>query len=859
MTVEAASQPARGASSARESLAEQTRVSSRLRRPRIDGKFLAAGDETLYVLGVTYGPFAAADEDGGYDPVAAAADFAAMRARGVNAIRLYSVPPRWLLDAAGAHGIRVLVGLPWEQHVAFLDDRGRARDIERRVREAVRACGGHEAVLAYAVGNEIPAQIARWHGRRRVERFLARLCAAAKEEDPDGLVTYVNFPSTEYLRMPFCDLVAFNVYLERRDRFEAYLGRLQNLADDRPLVMTELGLDSRRNGHWGQAESLEWQLRSCFEAGCAGTFAFSWTDQWHRGGYEILDWDFGLLTRDRHPKPAADTVARVYADPLPATTADPLVTVAVCTHNGAATLGACLDAIANLDYPRYETVVVDDGSTDGSEAIAAARGVGVISTPNRGLAAARNSALAAAAGEIVAYVDDDAAPHREWLRHLTRAFETTPHAAVGGPNIVPADAGAIERCVAHAPGGPTHVLVSDREAEHVPGCNLAVRREVLERIGGFDPQFRAAGDDVDVCWRLREAGHTVGFAPGAQVWHRRRSTVRGYLRQQAGYGAAEALLERKWPEKYSPAGHVTWNGRLYGNGAAQHRGGWRWRVYYGGWGTGFFQSIYGPRRSLLESLPLMPEWYLVIAVLALISVGAIAWAPLLAATLLLAVALGALLVDAALGAARATEGGPRRRRWRLRALTGALYLLQPLARLYGRLRGGLTPLRHRGPRALASPLPRTATLWSEEWVAVEDRVRALATALRDAGSVVTSGGDWDRWDLEVRGGLLGRARMRIAVEEHGAGRQLVRARTWPWLSRLGALLPLALGLLGAVALAIDPSPTAAAVFGILAALVGSRAAYECAGAAAAVRRVIRRAVEDLPARGQEADALPRSW
>jgi hypothetical protein len=71
-----------------------------LARPRIDGKFLAAGGETFYVLGVTYGPFAAADADGEFDPVTAAADLAAMRARGINSIRVYSVPPRWLLDAA---------------------------------------------------------------------------------------------------------------------------------------------------------------------------------------------------------------------------------------------------------------------------------------------------------------------------------------------------------------------------------------------------------------------------------------------------------------------------------------------------------------------------------------------------------------------------------------------------------------------------------------------------------------------------------------------------------------------------------------------------------------------------------------
>src|SRR5436190_8203653 len=229
--------PARRAPIADRWSTNRTAISSRLQRPRVDGKFLAAGDEALYVLGVTYGPFASADGGGGYDPVATATDLAAMQARGINAIRVYSVPPRWLLDTAAAHGIRVLVGLPWEQHVAFLDDRGRARDIERRVRSSLRACAGHEAVLAYAVGNEIPTSIARWHGRRRVERFLMRLCAAAKEEDPEGLVTYVNFPSTEYLRVPLCDFVALHVYLQRRDRFEAYLGRLQNLADDRPLVM----------------------------------------------------------------------------------------------------------------------------------------------------------------------------------------------------------------------------------------------------------------------------------------------------------------------------------------------------------------------------------------------------------------------------------------------------------------------------------------------------------------------------------------------------------------------------------------------------------------------------------------------
>src|SRR5437660_2420711 len=165
-----------------------------------------------------------------------------MARNGLNSLRTYTVPPRWLLDAAERHGLMVMVGLPWEQHVTFLDERERARSIERRIREGVRACAGHPAVLAYAIGNEIPASIVRWHGRRRVERFLEQLYRAVKEEDPGALVTYVNYPSTEYLQLPFLDLVSFNVYLEAEEKLEGYVARLQNLAGERPLLLAELGL-----------------------------------------------------------------------------------------------------------------------------------------------------------------------------------------------------------------------------------------------------------------------------------------------------------------------------------------------------------------------------------------------------------------------------------------------------------------------------------------------------------------------------------------------------------------------------------------------------------------------------------------
>jgi O-antigen biosynthesis protein len=506
-------------------------------RPRSAGKFLCVGEDKLWVRGVTYGTFATGPDGDDYPPDAQLEqDFAAMRANAVNSVRCYTVPPRRLLDAAQRHGLRVMVGLPWEQHIAFLDEPQRAGSIEQRVREGVRRCAGHPAVLCYAIGNEIPASIVRWHGRRRVERFLERLYRAAKAEDPQALVTYVNFPTTEYLQLPFLDLLCFNVYLESRERLEAYLDRLQNLAGEKPLLMAEIGLDSRRNGLERQAESLEWQVRTAFAAGCAGAFAFAWTDEWHRGGHDIGDWDFGLVTRTREPKPALAAVRRAFAEvPFPAATRWPRISVVVCSYNGARTIRDTMEGLQRLAYPEVEVIVVNDGSTDATPRIVAGyEGVRLISTENRGLSEARNTGWQQATGEIVAYIDDDAYPDPHWLHYLAYRFMTGDWVGVGGPNIAPPGDGPIADCVANAPGGPVQVLLTDTEAEHVPGCNMAFRREALAAIDGFDPRYRAAGDDVDLCWRLQQRGGRIGFHAGAMDWHHRRNSLKMYWNQQKG-------------------------------------------------------------------------------------------------------------------------------------------------------------------------------------------------------------------------------------------------------------------------------------------------------------------------------------
>jgi len=813
------------------------------RRPRAAGKFLALGDEKLWVRGVTYGAFRPDAEGREYtDAAQLERDFAAMARNHLNAVRIpHTLPPLSLLDAAARHGLRVMVGLSAEQYAGFLVDGRRARSIEAEIREKVRRCAGHPALLCYALGNEIPAPLVRWLGAKRVERTLERLYRVVKQEDPEGLVTYVNYPTTEYLELPFLDLLAFNVYLESGEDFARYLAHLHSLAGDRPLLMSELGLDSLRHGEAAQAEAVGLQVRTAFAGGCAGAFVFSWTDEWFRAGAQVEDWSFGLTDRERRPKPALATARRAMIEvPFPKDLDWPRVSVVVCSYNGSRTLADCCEGLLRLAYPNFEVIVVDDGSTDDTASIARGYGSRVIRTPNRGLSAARNTGLEAASGEIVAYLDDDARPDPHWLCYLVRAFQRTDHAGIGGPNVPPPGDGLVADCVACAPGGPIHVLLTDEIAEHIPGCNMAFVASRLREIGGFDPQFRAAGDDVDLCWRLQERGFSIGFCAAAMVWHHRRGSLRAYWRQQRGYGRAEALLERKWPEKYNALGHPSWAGRVYaGCLAAIERG--RGRIYHGLWGSAPFQSLYQPAPSSVWSLCSMPEWTLVVLALASASALGALWAPMLWALPLLGLAVSGPVARAAIVAARLPiPGAPgRRRAFAFRTLTAFLHLVQPLARLRGRLGNGLSPLRRRGPRVLAWPLRCARAVWSETWRDPLERLAGVEAALRSDGVAVRRGDAHAGWDLEVRGGCLGGARLLMAVEDHGGGTQYVRLRTWPRFAWKGVAL--ALGLAGLCALAARDGAVAAAVLlGAGGMGLALRVGLECMRASGVVLRAAAR-------------------
>src|SRR5262249_35972220 len=147
-----------------------------------------------------YGPFATGAHGAQFpDPAMADRDFALMAQAGVNTVRVFTPPPVWLLDAAQRAGLKILAGLPWSQHIAFLESSASRDAVRRAVAAGVRDCRRHPAISGYLVGNEIPPDIVRWHGAEAIRRFIRGLGECVKDAHPEALVSYANFPSTEYL------------------------------------------------------------------------------------------------------------------------------------------------------------------------------------------------------------------------------------------------------------------------------------------------------------------------------------------------------------------------------------------------------------------------------------------------------------------------------------------------------------------------------------------------------------------------------------------------------------------------------------------------------------------------------------
>jgi glycosyltransferase involved in cell wall biosynthesis len=743
-------------------------ITNRVRR---DGKFFRLGQEKFYVKGVTYGPFEPnASGEPFPSPQQTKRDFASMLELGANVLRIYNLPPAWMLDLAQQMGLKIFLDVAWPKNMVFLEHQQYAQQARDAVRTAARECGNHPAIFAISVVNEIPADVVRYLGRTRVERFLDELVEIAKTEAPQCLVTFANFPTTEYLQPRGIDFLCFNVYLHDEQTFRNYLARLQNIAGEKPLMLGEYGIDTfREYDEHRQAEILRRHVHAVFEEGLVGTFIFSFTDDWYTHGWRIEDWAFGLTRRDRSHKPAFAAVKQVFARvPQTADETLPKVSVIICSYNGASTVETCLRSMERIRYPDFEVVFVDDGSTDHTQEILKQfPWVRNIRQKNMGLSVARNVGLAAAEGEVVVYTDSDCEADEDWLYYLVLALVRSKHAGIGGPNLIPDEGSWVADCVGLSPGGPTHVMIDDRTAEHVPGCNMGYYTWAARAINGFDPQFRKAGDDVDFIWRLQHRGNSIGFAPAAQVWHYRRNTVQAYLKQQRGYGEAEALLKYKHPDHFNTLGASHWRGRIYGGDSVGVRVGGD-VIYHGVFGTGLFQTIYRRPASVVAMMLMSVEWHLLAIFVGLLG---LAFAPLLY------VALAMILTPVVLAIVAATQAPmPTHKHLLTRPLIAYLHWRQPLtrglARYTVRLKQKVLNPQAQGYRGGGFPFdpdePGTLRYWHRYF----DRA-PLLQAIKDeaqlAGLRTRIDSGWEGWDMEIYGSRYVKVRLTTVTEHIGGG------------------------------------------------------------------------------------------
>jgi glycosyltransferase involved in cell wall biosynthesis len=726
--------------------------------PAVHGRFLTIGGHRFWVKGVTYGTFRP-NADGEPFPGRSQVqqDFERMREVGINSVRLYTPPPDWVADAAYEAGLYLMPDICWGPRRCDFDDPQRINFLYNWTREHTRRLAKHPSILLYSIGNEIPPLIVRWYGARRIEEFLRALNDIVKEEAPHALTTYVSHPPTEYLTLPFLDILSYNVYLEREAELRQYLARLQALSHDRPVLLTEVGLDSRAHGERAQARFLDWQIRAAFEKGLCGVTVYGWTDEWSIFGSDIEGWSFGITDAKRMPKEALTAVSNLYRGDLYRTRKKPwpMVSVVVCAYNGASTLDECLSSLKELDYPCFEVILIDDGSTDQTFEIAGNyTNVRRIRVPNGGLSHARNLGIEAARGEIVAFIDSDAYADPDWLYYMVSALEEHKAAAVGGPNLSPVQDRFTAQCIDESPGNPTCVLVDNERAEHIPGCNMAFRKDAFKTVGMFDAQHRAAGDDVDLCWRLLVADQKIVYHSSAVVWHHRRPTISAYLRQQKGYGFAEAHLQRRYPGRFNFFGYPVWEGGVYDSVHSHLRKAnlpllFQPKIYRGQFCGAQFQTLYQPFQSWWHQIFSTSEWLLLTfstftaGLLSLlfgptgVGIGLIAYS---AVTLTLSIA-AALLAGIRGVQNKRWKGGER---WRGLFLVALLHLLQPLARTVGRIKG-------RSHLRKQSPLFSDIDLLEGDLAKREVWLNKLLEHMRSCGWVARRSSEWEDSDIEVLG------------------------------------------------------------------------------------------------------------
>lgn len=237
----------------------------------------------------------------------------------------------------------------------------------------------------------------------------------------------------------------------------------------------------------------------------------------------------------------------------------PSVAVVIPAYNAEHSLPLCLEALTSQQMPPQEIVVVDDGSTDGTAAVAKSfPGVLCVRQANAGPAAARNRGQHECRAEIILYTDADCIPAPDWVAKSVAAFSGGDIGAVAGSYDISNPDSRLARCI-HAEILYRHARLMPEYPRSFGSYNVAIRREVFSAVGGFDESYPAAsGEDNDLSYRIRRAGHRIRFEPRSRVGHHHPERVGRYLREQFRHGFWRVKMYRRHPDMAGGDDYTFW-------------------------------------------------------------------------------------------------------------------------------------------------------------------------------------------------------------------------------------------------------------------------------------------------------------
>jgi O-antigen biosynthesis protein len=643
-------------------------------------------------------------------------------------------------------------------------DRKRFNAAYSRIAHTANILRSNPALTGFVIDCPIGQDALRAHGLKVVRKRLASLLAAIREFAPNAMLSLKLRPQTCALSLLAEDFIYGEIPALSPVEIRDFVTSLHNVAENRPVVI------EFANASPGQDDAVA----MAFGTGAAGVVAPPIPAP------ASHDW---LSVRMMRPSELMPFVTlNGTCPPRPQTL--PMVSVVICAYNAERTMRPCMESLEKLDYPNFEVIVVDDGSRDRTAEIAMDfPEFRLIGQPNKGLSVARNVGLHAARGDIIAYTDSDCVVDPNWLTLIVRTMEQGGFDGCGGPNLSPHEDGRIEACCAASPGAPSHVLTAHDEAEHLAGCNMAFTKAALTKVGGFDPQFASAGDDVDICWRLIAAGYRLGFSPAAFVWHFRRNTIKAYYGQQRGYGRAEAMLYPLYSSRFNIFGQIGWRGTIPGI-ARTIPGGSTKRVFWGAKVAGA-QTLFDPALTLAKVLPQTLEWNAVAAVVLVASI-ALGWTTIPGAAML---ALGPLW---ALYYARSAPLEKCHQSFTSRLLIAYLAYTGPMVRTIARYKTRIHAAFQKESDEMVRQRPTINWLkrsvhlsyWNEAYTLRESLLDRMLKLFTRAGRAVSIDGGWNDYDAELKPDVWTRVELKTADEEHGGNRITNRVVARVRLTRL---------------------------------------------------------------------------